>query len=73
VREICAWLRMQELQTRLDAGTGNRDRLRGKLDRRLEIIEALKQKAVDGWTCRLINLKHETAETKAETEMGCRR
>jgi hypothetical protein len=39
VREEYVWLRMQELQTRFAAATENRDRLRWKLDRRLEIIE----------------------------------
>jgi hypothetical protein len=41
-RAESAWLKMQELQARLDAATGNRDRLRRQLDRRLEIIEELK-------------------------------
>jgi hypothetical protein len=33
------WLRMQELQVRLDAATDSGDRLRRELDRRLEITE----------------------------------
>jgi hypothetical protein len=38
---------MQELEARPDPATGNRDRLSRKLDRRLEIIEELKQKVVN--------------------------
>jgi hypothetical protein len=38
---------MEELQTRLGAAMGSRDRLRRELDRRLEIIEEPKQKVVD--------------------------
>jgi hypothetical protein len=34
-------------QARLDAATGNRDRLRRKSDQRLEITEELKQNVVD--------------------------
>jgi chromosome segregation ATPase len=52
--------RRQELQVRLDAATGNRDRLKRELDRRLEIIEELNQKVID--------LTHQAAETKAEAE-----
>jgi hypothetical protein len=51
---------MQDLQARLDAATGNRDRLRRELDWRLEIIEELKQKVVD--------LMHYVAETKVEAD-----
>jgi hypothetical protein len=42
---------MQELQARLDAATGNHDRLRQELDRRLEIIKEVKQKVVDLSNC----------------------
>jgi hypothetical protein len=40
-------LRIHELQARLDTEIGNFERLRWELDRRLEIIEELKQKVVD--------------------------
>jgi hypothetical protein len=59
---------MQELEMKLDAATANRDQLRRKLDRRLEIIEELKQKVVDLYTCRRIDLRHQVPETKAEAE-----
>jgi hypothetical protein len=36
-----------QLQARLAAATGSRDRLRQEFDQRLEIIDELKQKAVD--------------------------
>jgi hypothetical protein len=38
---------MWELQAMLDAATGNCNRLRRELDRRLEVIEEQKQKVVD--------------------------
>jgi hypothetical protein len=47
VRVEYAWLRMQELQARLNGALGNHNRLRWELDRRLEIIEELKQRVVD--------------------------
>jgi hypothetical protein len=47
VREECAWLRMQELQARLDAAMGNHGWLKRELDRRLEIIDEPKQTIVD--------------------------
>jgi chromosome segregation ATPase len=52
--------RRQELQTRLDAATGSRDRMKRELDRRLEIIEELNQKVID--------LTHQAAEAKEEAE-----
>jgi hypothetical protein len=64
-RAKCGWLRVHEFQARLDAATGNRDRLRRELDRRLETIEELKQKVVDP--------VHQVSETKAEAEKEIQR